>query len=93
MDIAKRVPGMTTCTVCGRDFPILAENTYIARDDATMGLSRLAGTEHCIYDAIDCPHCGCQNILQRRRRLTTIAEDLGLGKICGEEDEEDGENG
>lgn len=60
MEEKKIVPGMMTCDVCGRDFPLVAERRYTAES----GLCSMGA----VYDAIDCPHCGCQNVLQLRYR-------------------------
>lgn len=67
--------GMATCKVCGRDFALMAEESYIVRDNKPeKGLSQvLSGLEEPkIYDAFDCPHCGCQYIAQERKRLLEI---------------------
>ena len=62
--------GMRTCIVCGRDFALISEEHYIARDTTKKGLvSAITGEqEPRIYDAFDCPHCGCQNIIGERKR-------------------------
>lgn len=66
----RKIPGMYTCCVCGRDFPLVWEERYVARNETPTGLAALAGnSEPTLYDAIDCPYCGCQNILQVRRRV------------------------
>lgn len=61
--------GMTTCKVCGRDFALMAEDHYVVRDAEKMGvLPALSGQkESNRYDAFDCPHCGCQNVMQMRK--------------------------
>lgn len=87
----KKIPGMTTCRVCGCDFPLLKENHYLAIDKATTGLSAvLGGPQSAMYDVMDCPHCGCQNVLQEYKRIAT-PEDLGACccDVPDEEDEED----
>ena len=91
METTKKIPGMTTCRVCGRDFPLLKENHYLAIDKATTGLSAvLGGSQPAMYDAMDCPHCGCQNVLQEFKRIATPKD---LGACCcdapGEEEEDD----
>lgn len=89
MENKNNVPGMKTCCVCGRDFPLLIENLYHARDNTKTGLAALTcGSEEDLFDAMDCPHCGCQNILQPRKR-----EYLGgcCGGFCCEEEEEEDE--
>lgn len=52
---------MRKCNVCGRRFRLLAKNRYeVVRRPA--GLNCLVeGTVY--YNAFDCPHCGCQNIV------------------------------
>lgn len=77
--------GATTCKVCGRDFPLIIEEHYVAQDPQKIGvLANLANTDKAIeYDAFDCPHCGCQNVMQTRKPLW-------LPEICEcEEDQED----
>lgn len=63
--------GKTTCKVCGKDFPLTAEEHYIAQDPKKIGmLANLANTDKAMeYDAFDCPHCGCQNIVQERKPM------------------------
>ncbi|SCW26477.1 hypothetical protein SAMN05660484_00001 [Eubacterium ruminantium] len=52
---------MRKCNVCGRRFRLLAKNRYeVVR--RPVGLNCLTqGTVY--YNAFDCPHCGCQNIV------------------------------
>lgn len=68
--------GMITCKVCGRDFALMAEEHYVARDVGKKGLlPTLSGeVESVEYDAFDCPHCGCQVVTQPRK-LTMLYED------------------
>lgn len=75
--MAEKIKGMYTCDVCGRDFPLLAEEVYMARDAERSGITVaiVGDMESKLYDAIDCPHCGCQNILQERKRYW-IPEDM-----------------
>ena len=58
------------CNVCGCEFPPIAERHYIARDDGKVGIVAAfqANPEEKIYDAFDCPNCGCQMIVQERKR-------------------------
>lgn len=84
--------GMTTCKVCGRDFPLLAEEHYIARnpdrEGGQIGVIIAGKDEPAIFDAFDCPHCGCQNVMQERKfvfEATVFTE-------CENEDEEEEEN-
>lgn len=86
--------GIATCKVCGRDFALIAEEHYIARDPEKTGIvTTLAGEDVKIFDAIDCPHCGCQNVLQERKRFACPC-DYGICDECDgceEQEEQDGE--
>lgn len=80
--------GMITCKVCGRDFPLLAEEHYIARSckpEASITISEIWTSkekEPTQYDAIDCPHCGCQTILQERKRILWPCTEDGECERC-----------
>lgn len=52
---------MRKCNICGKRFKLLAKNRYeVVRKP--VGFNCL--TEGTIYyNAFDCPHCGCQNIV------------------------------
>lgn len=71
--------GMAKCKICDRSFALIAEKHYIARDAAETGLATAFGKtpEAELYDAFDCPHCGCQNIMQKRKRITMISINYG----------------
>lgn len=49
---------MLECKVCGTKFNAIIERHYLARDNGKTGL----------YDAFDCPMCGCQVIAKERKR-------------------------
>lgn len=60
---------LATCDVCGAEFPLRREDHYIVRDEGTTGLALVVGgPEETLYDAFDCPYCGCQNVMQERKR-------------------------
>lgn len=62
--------GWRTCKVCGIGFPLVRGIHYIARETTTMGLSNIMSVkEPQLFDAFDCPHCGCQNIVGQRFRV------------------------
>lgn len=62
-------PGMHKCTVCNRAFELRKENRYTTEAKKTTALSMLVmGTDSVLYDAVDCPYCGCQQILHVRER-------------------------
>lgn len=61
---------MLECKVCGCKFNAIAEKHYIARDNGKTGLAVAFGStnEEGLYDAFDCPMCGCQVIAKERKR-------------------------
>lgn len=61
---------MLECKICGCKFNAASERHYIARDGARIGFSAVVGVEEPIYDAFDCPQCGCQVIAKERKRGT-----------------------
>lgn len=84
------IKGMTTCKVCGRDFPLVAEDHYVSKEAGKVGIAAIAGgLAPILWDSFDCPHCGCQNRLQQRNRLTdNFGQDFPLDYGENEEDEE-----
>ena len=58
------------CPVCGTEYPAIHERHYVSRDLSKTGLvAAIASTdEPALYDTYDCPHCGCQNVAQPRKR-------------------------
>lgn len=81
--------GMMTCKVCGRDFALIAEEHYVARDPEETGLAAVLGRnpEAKWYDAFDCPHCGCQNVVQERK-MAVLQDVIEAEEINQEEEEE-----
>lgn len=70
------VAGTIVCRICNSRFVVNAAGHYIARDDRETGLtSVIKSVEEMMYDAFDCPVCGCQNIVQRRFRKVELVED------------------
>ena len=61
---------MITCNVCGYQFWPTVERHYLTRDNGTVGIaSAFKGIDECnIYDTFDCPKCGCQSVVQKRKR-------------------------
>lgn len=86
--------GMTTCKVCGRDFPLLGEDHYVVRDPERTGIMPAFNgqDEPTLYDAFDCPHCGCQNMMQVRKRELECPCDFGICDECEAEEDEDEED-
>lgn len=61
---------MYKCKICDQEFELLATRHYVARDAGKSGLAAFAGgPEETLYDAFDCPFCGCQNVTQERKRV------------------------
>lgn len=52
---------MLECKVCGTKFNAIIERHYLARDNGKIGLAVAfsSTTEEGLYDAFDCPICGC----------------------------------
>lgn len=93
MDTKTTAKGMRTCSVCNRDFALIVEEHYVAREPGRTGLSAIAGGEEPkLWDAFDCPYCGCQNRVHPRARMVDdCGRDLpwfGCGECDEEEDKE-----
>lgn len=58
---------MLECKCCKEKFNAKAEKHYIARDNDVCGIV-LNREEPTLYDAFDCPKCGCQIIIGERKR-------------------------
>lgn len=57
------------CTVCGTKFKVLKEQTYRIEVNVFDKIMEVIEPRK-VYDAIDCPVCGCQ------RRLTLREKDV-----------------
>lgn len=84
----EKVKGVATCKVCGRDFPLIMGEHYIAHEPKHEGsIYSLVSTDKASeFDAFDCPHCGCQNVMQERKPSCPC--DYGYCGDCEEESEE-----
>lgn len=60
------------CKICGKEFELKKEKKYLATEKVeTFGtLAKLPKT----FEAFDCPHCGCQNIVNIREEEATKSE-------------------
>lgn len=65
------------CKICKKRFKLMKENRYLAAEKvAAFGtLTKLPK----VFEAFDCPHCGCQNIVNTREEA--------VGRNRGEEDD------
>ncbi|MBR6606112.1 MAG: hypothetical protein IKK92_09680 [Prevotella sp.] len=81
---------MLKCNICGSDFiPRIGEH-YVAKDCGKTGIATIiSDSESKIYDAFDCPVCGCQIIAQERKRVYVQPNAVA---VVDEDDEEDGED-
>ena len=52
------------CTICGKRFSIKKKYVYNVVVNKNEGLLVACNV---IFDAIDCPNCGCQHLLKERR--------------------------
>lgn len=78
---------MLTCNICNTRFRANSEDHYIARDNCKHGLAKAFDyIEESLYDAFDCPTCGCQIIVNERKRV--LVDDLKINEIEGDEDNE-----
>lgn len=62
---------MLKCKICGTEFPATKDKHYITRDNGVNGglnQSLHGKQEEQLYDCFDCPNCGCQVIIQERKR-------------------------
>lgn len=58
------------CKVCEHEFCPTKVDHYIARSEGRTGIAAIGGgCETEIYDAFDCPVCGCQIVTQERKRV------------------------
>lgn len=52
------------CKICGKRFKLIKENRYLATENTGV-LAAMAKPSK-IFEAFDCPRCGCQNIVNIR---------------------------
>lgn len=56
---------MIKCNVCGKQVELRKENRYEVLIKAST-LQKSFGVKDQLYDAFDCPHCGCQMLMHER---------------------------
>ena len=57
------------CNVCDNQFVPLKKNRYTSIDKMERGLvTIMRDADTNMYDTFDCPKCGCQIIVQERKR-------------------------
>ena len=86
---------MIECNVCGCKFNPVKQSHYVVRDNEKV--SSLApvlngNAEPMLRDAFDCPQCGCQVVVQPRKRKyrTRFSEQqVSLGSNWEDDNEDD----
>lgn len=74
----KMITKMIVCPACGNEFAPYSEYHYIARDGREIGALAAfkSAVEPTLYDAFDCPACGCQYIAGERKYINCVEEML-----------------
>ena len=73
---------------------LINQKSYIARDNTSTGgftAALCGGNEPVIYDAVDCPRCGKQRILGKRKRVYFREECIAEEPIEDQEDDNEQE--
>lgn len=82
---------MYKCKVCGKEFELKKENRYITIDIQSGLVAAFSVTQNPMYDTFDCPFCGCQNVVNSRKKEYVpdiIVEDVEIEQIDEEDKEE-----
>ena len=63
------------CKICDCEFVPEKKEHYIARTDGKTGVVAVfqSNDETGLFDAFDCPQCGCQVIAQERKRAYIVS--------------------
>lgn len=79
------------CKICGSNIELTEERRYTARERLVHGAVNVVKEEEPkIYDAFDCPTCGCQYIAQERKHRDEEIEmcEIDLSTLHSEEESE-----
>lgn len=81
------------CKICECEFVPEKKEHYVARTDGKTGVVSMfkSNDETGLFDAFDCPQCGCQVIAQERKRTLYMGENMKVEEEEPEEDEEETE--
>lgn len=52
------------CKICNKKFELLKENRYMVTNENLKEISKIGLSN--VFEAFDCPYCGCQNIVGNR---------------------------
>jgi NTP pyrophosphatase (non-canonical NTP hydrolase) len=83
------IESKSKCRVCGEPLKIERGAVYTAKTPPQSGIMGAMGGAVTYYDALDCPQCGCQNILcERKPKADEIeaaaAPESGLNDLAAE---------
>lgn len=78
------------CKICDCEFVPEKKEHYIARTDGKTGVVAVfqSNDETGLFDAFDCPQCGCQVIAQERKRVLYMGENVKEEETEEPEEEE-----
>lgn len=79
---------MIKCNVCGKQVELRKENRYEVLIKAST-LQKSFGVKDRLYDAFDCPRCGCQMLMHERfpaKNEIKIAEERADGYDSAEKE-------
>jgi len=79
-DVGGKKLNKTTCKVCGYVFELTKKRHYIAREKTELFLLPSNKMEPTLYDAFDCPNCGCQYIANERKRVFSKGDKNDTGR-------------
>lgn len=61
------------CKICNKEFELLKENRYMVTNENLKEISKIGLSS--VFEAFDCPYCGCQNIVGNRY--------MNINRACG----------
>ena len=79
------------CKVCEKEFELLKKNKYIVNVELTALQRAFGMVSDKVYEAFDCPYCGCQNLVNERKENiiegdSNVVEGFKLGSAIGSHD-------
>lgn len=74
---------MVKCSICGEQVELRKENRYEVVIEAGT-LQKSFGAKDHLYEAFDCPHCGCQMLMKERFPAKAIIDAIAEDKSKGE---------
>ena len=90
---------MLKCKICGKEFEANLDRHYVARDNGKTGIAvAISNYEEKLYDAFDCPACGCQVVAQERKRQYIVPNEVAANEeeeekpVCFSNFEEEGDD-